>query len=183
MSIREEWIARVGEGKLLKLGFLIPGPPERRTVLMSAEINNLVSGPWGDVAKGDRCARLRANLENIVSGARLTVCWEPFKGRPYHQIGRLSPPQDFMFDIRCGEDPTLRVTFHFAERDVLVTHLCSPRSYRVSWLDRLPLGDRTSREWRSTIMESNALWRELFPGYRPHSGDHIDDLLSNADLR
>ena len=183
MSIREKWIARVGEGRLLKLGFMIPGPPERRTVLMSPEINRLVSGPWEDTTMGDRCARLRANLENIVSGSKLTVCWEPFKGRRYHQIGRLDPPQDFIFDIRCVNEPGLRVTFHFAERDVLITHLCSPRSLPVPWLQRLPLSGRGSREWRNTIMESNALWRELFLRDRPHSGDHIDELLSNADIR
>jgi hypothetical protein len=182
MSIREKWLGRAREGRLLKLGFLIPGPPERRTVLMSPEINRLVSGPWEDTVMGDRCARLRANLENIVSGSKMTVCWEPFKGRRQHQIGRLSPPQDFMFHVRCVEEPSLRVTFHFAERDVLVAHLCSPRSLPVPWLHRLPLGDKGSREWQNIILESNALWGELFPGYRPHSGDHIDDLLSNADL-
>src|ERR1019366_3467007 len=100
----------------------------------------------------------------------------------HHQIGRLSPPQDFMFDIRSIEKPGLRATFHFAERDVLIIHLCSPRSLPVPWLQRLPLGGRLSREWQNAIMESNALWGELFHGHRPHSGDHIDDLLSNAIL-
>lgn len=183
LYVNTSWVARVGEGRLVKLDFLIPGPSEKRTVLMSAEINRLVSGPWEDTIMGDRCARLRANLENIVSGAKLTVCWDPFKGRPHHQIGRLSPPQDFMFDIRCGEEPALRVTFHFAEKDVLVAYLCSPRSLPVSWLHRLPLGEGSSREWQGIIMESNALWGEPFPGSRPHSGNHIDDLLSNAVLR
>ncbi len=138
--------------------------------------------PLGRYADGRQCARLRANLENIVSGSAQTVCWEPYKGRRYHQIGRLSPPQDFMFDIRCVEDPSLRITFHFAERDVIVAHLCSPRSLPVPWLQRLPLGDRGSREWQNIIMESNAIWGHLFPGTRPHSGNHIDELLSNANL-
>jgi hypothetical protein len=31
MSIRGEWIARVNEGRLFKLDFLIPGPAEMRT--------------------------------------------------------------------------------------------------------------------------------------------------------
>lgn len=182
MSIRDEWLARIGEGRLFKLCYLNPGPPERRTVLMSAEINRLVSGPWESTLMGDRCARLRANLENIMSGARLTVCWDPFKARDYHQIGRLHPPQDFMFDIRSVDQPGLRATFHFAEKDVLIVHLCSPRSLPIPWLRRLPLGGRGSRAWRDATMESNALWGELFPGFRPHSGDHIDDLLSNAVL-
>jgi hypothetical protein len=182
MSIRDEWLARVKESRLFKLYYLIPGPSERRTVLMSAEINKLVSGPWESTLMGDRCARLRATLENIMSGAALTVCWDPFEARGHHQIGRLHPPQDFMFDIRSVDKPALRATLHFVEKDVLIVHLCCPRSLPVPWLRRLPLGDRYSREWRDAIMESNALWGGLFPGFRPHSGDHINELLSNAVL-
>jgi hypothetical protein len=122
-------------------------------------------------------------LESILAGDPLTVCWEPGKGRTYHQIGLLDPPQDFMFDLRSVDEPGLRVTIHFAERDVLVALLCSPRSVPVPWLHRLPLLGRRSREWRGAIMETHALWGELFPGYRPHSGDHVDDLLSNAVVR
>jgi hypothetical protein len=88
-----------------------------------------------------------------------------------------------MFDLRSVDEPGLRLLFHFAERDVLVAHVCSPRSLPVHWLQRLPLGERRSREWRNAILESNAIWGELFPGYSPHSGDRIDDLLSNAIVR
>jgi hypothetical protein len=183
MSIRTEWIKRVYEGRLFRLGFLIPGPPERRTVLMSAEINKLVSGPWESNPMGNRCARLRADLEYVLAGDPLTVCWAPGKGRKYHQIGLLDPPQDFMFDLRSLDEPGLRVTFHFAEKDVLVAFICSPRSVRVPWLHRLPLLDMKSKGWRNAIMETRALWGELFPGHQPHSGDHIDDLLTNAIVR
>lgn len=72
MSIRELWIKRVREGELIKLDFSVPGPEERRTVLLSPEINALVSGPWRDDAMRVRCYRLRAELENILAGARLT---------------------------------------------------------------------------------------------------------------
>ena len=180
MSIHDEWMARVREGRLFKLDFLIPGIQERRTVLMSPEINRLVTGPWNSVLMADRCARLRVDLESILGGERQSVCWTPFKGRTYHKIGRLDPPQDFMFDLRSVDEPGLRLLFHFAERDVLVAHLCSPRSVPVSWLHRVPLLDRGSKEWRIAIMESNAMWGKLFPDYRPHRGEHIDDLLSNA---
>jgi hypothetical protein len=183
MSIRTEWINRVCEERLFRLGFLIPGPPEKRTVLMSAEINNLVSGPWEHSEMGERCARLRADLEYVLAGEPLTVCLEPGKGRKYHQIGLLDPPQDFMFDLRSVEKPSLRVTLHFAEKDVLIAFLCAPRSRRVSWLHRLPLLDFRSKEWRKAIMETHALWGELFPNHRPHSGDNVRDFLSNAIVR
>lgn len=180
MSIRAEWIARVQEGRLFKLGFLIPGPPERRTVLMSPEVNRLLTGDWANDLMADRCARLRVDLESILAGERQNVCWAPFKGRHYHKIGRLDPPQDFMFDLRSIDEPGLRLLFHFAEKDVLVTHICCPRRVPVSWLQRMPLLGGNSKEWRLAILESNAIWGELFPRHPPHTGEQIDDLLSNA---
>jgi len=39
---------------------------------MSPEVNALVNGPWENNLMGDRCARLRADLENILAGSRLT---------------------------------------------------------------------------------------------------------------
>ena len=180
MSIRDEWVARVREGRLFKLGFLIPGPSERRTVLMSPEVSTLVAGPWKNDLMADRCARLRVDLESIRAGERQNVCWTPFKGRSYHKIGRLDPPQDFMFDLRSIDEPGLRLLFHFAEKDVLIAHLCCPRSVPVPWLHRMPLLDRNSREWRWALLESNAIWNELFPQYRPRAGENIDDLLSNS---
>jgi hypothetical protein len=182
MSIRAEWKKRVREERLFRLRFLIPGPPEIRTVLMSPEVNKLVEGPWPTTLMGDRCARLRENLENILAGKRLVVCWDPFKARERHQIGRLDPLSDHIFDIRCVDKPGLRVIFHFAEKDVLVIHVCSPRSVRVPWLSRVPLLDRFSPEWRDVIAESNKNWSELFSRYSPRKGNNVDDYLSNSFL-
>ena len=169
--------------ELFKLGFLVPGPPERRVVLLSPELNALVSEPWVDSLKAERCARLRADLENILAGERLVVCWEPFKAGKRHQIGRLDPVQDDIFDIRSMDpSPGLRVLFHFAEKDVLVLHVCNPRSVKVSWLSRLPLGEGSSKAWRKATAESRTRWTTLFPRYEPHHGDDIHDYLSNAVL-
>jgi hypothetical protein len=74
------------------------------------------------------------------------------------------------------------VTFHFAEKNVLVTHLCSPRSVQVHWLNRLPLLGKDSREWREAVAESKRRWENLFPEHDPHKGESIDDFLSNATI-
>ncbi len=181
MSIREEWIAHIQNGRLFKLNFLIEGRPEKRTVLMSPEINTLVRGPWQNNLMGDRCARLRADLENILAGEKLTVCWEPFKARR-HQIGRLDPPHEFIFDLRSSDPPGLRVIFYFAEKDVIVALICSPRSIPIPWLKRLPLLGRESKEWHRAIRDCGIEWRNLFPKYAPLQGQSINDLLSNAVL-
>jgi hypothetical protein len=170
MSIRELWTKRVRDCELFKLGFMIPGGgPERRTVLLSPEMNKLVCGPWENSDTGARFARLRAELENILAGERLVVCWTPGKGRHNHQIGRLDPPEDNIFDIRSLDpSPGLRVIFHFAEKDVLFTHSCYPRSRSVSWFDSMPLLDRRSKHWSRAIKDSKQNWSMLFPKYDPH---------------
>ncbi len=179
MSIRNLWIQRVRDGELIKLDFSIPGPQERRTVLLSPEINALISGPWRDSAMQDRCFRLRAELENILGGARLTCCDVPREANDKHQIGRLDPIEDNIFDIRSVQPPpALRIVFHFAEKDVLILHACSPRSVDVPWLSRLPLV--SEKLWRKAISDSKAQWSVLFPKHDPHSGESFHDYLSNA---
>lgn len=174
---------RVKDEELFKLEFLVPGHPEKRTVLLSPEMNVLMSGPWESSEMADRCMRLRADLENVLAGGRLVVCWTPGKGRDNHQVGRLDPIDDNIFDIRSVDpSPGLRAIFHFAEKDVLVVHLCSPRSVPIPWLHRIPLLDRSSKAWRNALAESKRNWSTLFPKFEPHAGNDVHDYISNAFL-
>jgi hypothetical protein len=153
-----------------------------RTVLMSQEINQMVSGPWPPGPMGNRCARLRGDLENIVTAEHVTVCWDPYQARN-EQIGRLDPVRDEVWDLRSQEpSPGLRVFFRFADKDVLVALTCAPRSVRVSWLHRLPLLGQGSREWRDAIIECRREWGMLFPAHEPVSGTDINAYLTGAVL-
>jgi hypothetical protein len=153
MSIRNEINARIAENRLFLLKPLNEKDNKRRTVLMSNEINQLVTGPWVDGPMGARCARLRADLENLVTAEDIIVCWEPFEARN-EQIGRLCPVRDEVWDLRSQDPkPGLRIFFRFAEKDVFVALTCAPRSVPVSWLHRLPLLGQESREWRNAIVE------------------------------
>lgn len=182
MSIRYEINNRIEEQRLCRLIPLNAKDPRKRTVLMSHEITQMVMGPWSEGPMGDRCGRLRADLENFVTGATITVCWEPFEAKDA-QIGRLDRIEDEVWDFRCQEpSPGLRVFCRFAEKDVLVTLTCYPRSVPVPWLHRLPLVD-DKRRWRSAILECRSEWKKLFPAYEPISGNHIDDYFSNAILQ
>jgi hypothetical protein len=182
MSIQEEWKRRVSEKALFRLEFLVPGRPEKRTVLMSEEVFQLVSGPWSNDLMGDRCARLRVTLEGILAGDPLTVCWQPYRAESHHQIGRLDRVEEEIWDIRSAEKPGLRVFFRFAATDVLVAFTCSPRSVPIPWLDRLPLLKRDSREWKRAKAECKREWAKLFPAHPPHTGVDIHAYLSNAVL-
>jgi hypothetical protein len=180
MSIRAQWRSLVKQGLLFDLP-PFPGDPNARTVLMSASINQLVVGPWDDKLMGERCARLTAGLQGIVRGNLLKVCMTPFAHREA-QLGRLDPIEDAVFDFRSREKPGLRVFCRFAEKNVLVALICAPRSVKVSWLDKLPLGDRHSKRWKRAVRECIAQWSVLFPRHDPVRGDNLDDYLTRAAL-
>ena len=144
MLIREEWRKLVADGTLKKMGVL-RGDTALRTVLMTDEVNRLVSEPWGEGDEAVRRAILAQSLQNIVRGSRLVVCMEPHAARKAH-IGRLDPIEDSVFDIRCQERPALRVFCRVVEKDVLLAVTCRPRSKPLPWLDWLPLGDRHTKE-------------------------------------
>jgi hypothetical protein len=181
MSIRDEINARIAEGRLFRLKPLNKKDNERRTVLMSPEISGLVMGPWPPSGPmGARCARLRGDLESLITAENITVCWEPHKGRS-EQIGRLCPIGDEVWDLRSQDPPPgLRVFFRFAEKNVFVALTCAPRSVPVAWLPRLPLLD--SREWRRAIVTCRSRWRVLFPAHEPISGSSADAYLTGARL-
>jgi hypothetical protein len=184
MSIRDEINARIGEGRLFQLKPLNEKDNKRRTVLMSREIQKLVCGPWPTEGQmGARCARLRGDLESLVTAENITVCWEPYKARN-EQIGRLCPTSDEVWDLRSQKPtPGLRVFFRFAEKDVFVVLTCAPRSVPVPWLYRVPLlGRREPREWKKAIRECRHEWRALFPTYDPLSAESVHAYLTGARI-
>lgn len=176
MSITQEW-ASLLDRELFKLD-PFPGDRDARTVLMSKEIRDLVVGDQGQGPLNERCGRLLASLQRVVRGELLKVCMTPRKHRNA-QIGRLSPPEDSIFDIRCRDRPALRAFGRFAERDVMVVLTCAPRSAPIPWLPRLPLGENSKR-WTRAIEECRHEWTKLFPAYDPVLGDSLNDYLSNA---
>ncbi len=183
MSIRDEINYRIDEGRLFRLEPRIVGDAKERTVLMSMEINLMVNGPWSDGPMGNRCAILRAELENFVSGEPITVCWNPFRANDTHQMGRLDKVEDEIWDYRSVHpSPGLRIFCRFAEKDVLVALTCSPRSVQVSWLSRLPLLRGSSSEWKIAKRECRAEWAKLFPAYSPMTGENVNDYITNAVL-
>ena len=115
---------------------------------------------------GFRCARLRAEFEGFVAGNSLVVCWTPFKGRAHHQVGRLSPVEHGVWDLR-SVDPRPGLAGLLLPRrsgTSCVALTCSPRSVDVDWLARAPLGPRgetASGNARSGNM--SIMWNELFP--------------------
>jgi hypothetical protein len=177
MSIRAEWQKLVAEREHLWRLSPFDGDPAVRAVLLSSEMEELLSREMEEGEEANRRSRLLASLQHIVAGKRVVVCMTPFKARKAH-VGRLCPIED----VRCQESPALRVICRFLEKNVLLAVTCRPRSISVGWLGWLPLGDRNSKEWKRGIAATKHEWERLFPTYVPVSGEELDGYLSNATL-
>lgn len=178
MSIREEWRRCVREGELFRLAPL-DGDRNARTVLLSAEMQELFDREMEEGPEANRRSVLLARLQNIVAGSRLVVCLEPYSARKAI-IGRLDPIEEAVFDIRCYEKPAVRVFCRFLEKDVLFAVTGRPRSVEIDWLGWFPLV--TEKRWKEGIRATIREWAKFFPTYEPVKGDDLGDYLSNAAL-
>lgn len=180
MSIRDEIKARIHEHRLFPMQLVVPSDPVERTLLLSEEVNGLITGPWRQTGLRYRAGRLRADLEEFVKGERITACLEPFAAKAAY-MGRLHPTADGIWDIRSRDpSPALRVVGLFAETNVFVALRWAPRSVQPEWTDKPPLGDRDSREWRDMLVQCKADWRNLLHFYAPVIGDDIHEYISDA---
>jgi hypothetical protein len=126
MSIRDEINERIAEGRLFNLEPALASDPVERTMLISAEINSHLIGPWPNIIAAKRFGKLRADLEAFVKGEKVAVCLDPYVARNAY-MGRLDQPNDEVWDVRSRDPkPALRVFGRFAERDVFVALTWSP---------------------------------------------------------
>jgi putative component of toxin-antitoxin plasmid stabilization module len=182
MSIRTEWQSHVAAGAIYRVEPLA-GDPCRRTVLVTKEIQEILTRPMEEGREADRRARLLQTLQGITSTRKLVVCLSPFKARRGTVIGRLDPVEKSIFDIRCEQTPGIRVFCQFIEKDVLFGMTCRPRSVPISWLGGwLPLGSRHSKQWKDGIRSALQIWPRYFPAHSPVSGDDLHVYLSDARL-
>lgn len=178
MSIDDVVEERVREGKLFQLNPRMPDDPVERAMYMSEDIWRLIEGPWEDESTARRCGRLRADMEQFVSGRIIALSLSPY-GANSALFGLLDAPIDGIWDFRSVDpSPGLRLLGAFARADVFVALTPAPRSVRVPFIDREPLGDGNSKQWELAIRECKATWRRLFHPYRPHTGSNASDFVS-----
>lgn len=179
MSIRDSIGELIDDGRMYEMSPALDSDQIRRTMIISQEIHDLLNGPWCDASWERRCFRLRATLQYFVMGKRIGVCLSPFEAAKAY-MGRLHKVEDEVWDIRAIDpNPGIRVFGRFAEKDVFVAFLWSPRSVEVPASQRLPLGDKDSIQWKQAIKECKAEWRKVLPSYAPIHGGHPSDYIGS----
>jgi hypothetical protein len=103
MSIRDEINARMAEDppRLFRLERSLRSDPESRLMFLSAEVKELLGGPWEHQDLRYRAGRLRADLEEFIKGRDITVCLEPFVAKTAY-MGRLKSYPAFLAPPATG---------------------------------------------------------------------------------
>lgn len=160
-------------GDLYRVVPALSEDPIRRTLVLSREIHDLVSGPPPEGISMARLGTLRRDLERFVTAPRILVPEEPFRaGTAY--MSRLHAAADEVWEIRARDPkPGIRVFGRFAAPDVFVA---------LTWSTRQRLGGPKSVEWKNAIRLCKTRWRQLFLTFPPHSGVRICDYITDGGI-
>jgi hypothetical protein len=178
MSIRAEISRRVAEGRLKALSQSMPGPPDRRQIVVVQSVMDMLDGPWATPHQSRRAGEARALLENFLRGEQIVGRMPPSKD-VHTLIALLDPPGDNVWEYRVGNPrPGMRILGRFAEKDLFIA---------TNWVNREDFrdpvtGQDDSRKWRDEIVRCKAIWNQLFPTYQPFGGNTLHDFISNARL-
>lgn len=177
MSIRDELLARVTEERLIEARPLLAPPSTPRSVFATPDVFRQLDPETADDDLSTEAGRLRRKLDDFVSGKRFTVGCRKVKDC---DIKRLDPAQMEVWEVRETVDPSIRIFGRFTEKDCLIT--TNIRSVYDLFSE---IWDKIWPIWRSEIRLCEirlckARWRGLFHTYLPHSGETINDYLSNA---
>jgi hypothetical protein len=138
--------------------------PIKRWLYATPDEAKFIHGPWTSLEDEVLGRRIQSVVEKYMSGNLIVVADDGY-------MKPLCPPEDEVWEIRCLEQPMVRLFGAFTEKDFFVV---------VGWEFRDYLALKGSREWAEAIRACKADWRRLFHTYPRHSGSDIRDYLSNA---
>src|SRR5690348_15798493 len=152
MSIYVDIADRVSEQRLFPLPPLMPLRPGNmpRQMYVATEVNTLCNGPWPSSEWMTRCMVLRADLARFSLGGPIPVAARPFIGGRKSFLRQLFRWREEVCEIRCQDDPPIRVLGRFADTDLFIA---------LNWYFRADLGPPHSRQWRDAIVGCKTQWR------------------------
>jgi hypothetical protein len=138
--------------------------PVKRWLYATPNEARFIHGPWDSLEDEILGRRVQSVVERFIGGNLILITEDGY-------MKSLYPPEDEVWEIRCLEQPMVRLFGAFTEKDFFVI---------LGWRFRDVLGLKGSREWAEAIRACKADWRKLFHTYPRHSGSDAGDYLSNA---
>ena len=124
MSIYDAIDARVDERLLEKLLPAIVGIPVLRDFYVTADVRDLLLGPWRNATWEDRGQRLRADIDLFVGGEVVIASFRESEKSCF--LKRLLPPTDAVWEFRSRKPkPGIRIFGRFAAVDCFIASVSS----------------------------------------------------------
>ncbi|HEV7731419.1 MAG TPA: hypothetical protein VGR62_04615 [Candidatus Binatia bacterium] len=150
---------------------------ERRKVIVSGRILQLLKGPWEDGALERIGIRTGAYFDAFIEQEFVTVRQGP-PGDDNAQVARLEPTGRNVVELRClprdkkDDYPSIRVFGCLARKDYYVA---------LGWNFRFELGKFRDPRWDAAIECCKRSWWTLFPCHEPLTGGEFpDDYITGA---
>jgi hypothetical protein len=152
MSIRDQIRALLGS-KIFYLPSRFQNGESTREIVVSREIFEIVTPPFGDYWEGKRHAQCRAYLDAFVDGEEIGVSEKPFSKAFDTYLARVHPIALDVWDIRVIEPtPGIRCFGCFGDLDLFVA---------LTWEYRENI-QATSDGFTILARECRSVWSSLF---------------------
>jgi hypothetical protein len=156
------------DGRLRELPSLFTGFETARTMIVTPEIFAAVTPPFPKGTDGVRLAEFRNWLDAFSEGGELSVAENPLKKPHDAMLARVEPTNAEFWSIRVTDPdktPGMRSLGAFVDTDKFVA---------LTWDYRENIDS-----FDAEVEDVRRIWESLFVSQLPHTGDCLDDYVSN----
>lgn len=160
-------IQRILTSLLGKKLFALSDDEKPRSVFVSADVWAAVLPPFPDTMEGLRRGEFRAWLENFEDGDEFSVSEDPDDKPSWTMLARVKPTEEDFWSMRIttpDTSPGMRAIGAFIGYNEFVV---------LDW------HYREEMDFDNDVNEAIARWRDLFGECHPHTGETLNEHLSN----
>ena len=154
--------------RLFELPSQFTGYETARTMIVSPEILQVVSPPFSADLRGRRLAEFRQWMDAFSEGGQVSIAENPRDKPSNAMMARVEPVKAEFFSIRVTapeETPGIRSLGGFGDKDKFIALTWDLRELIENFDDEVEI--------------VQTAWTGLFGTEPPHSGEHLDEYLSN----